>query len=280
MSTLVSRFSKLQALPGLHWLSPAAPETVAAIDRAGFAQCQELAFAAAREVASLLQEGWTERQAADLLNTYLEDSGVRSFFHRAFVWFGDRTRFEGIGSYAAFAPTSRVIRPGEAFILDVAPIFKGYTCDIGYSGSLGPNAEVDAAKAFLAKLRADIPRLFNQAKDGASACRSVDDKIEAAGFEPIHHRYPFAVLGHRVHHGVLETGGWGVLNFGWQSYWEFLSRGLFGQLLNTEYAGRLDGLWAIEPHIGRPGFGAKFEEILVIENGRASWLAARSGAEP
>src|SRR5262249_60087328 len=33
------------------------------------------------------------------------------------------------------------------------------------------------------------------------------------------------------------------------------------------------GLWAIEPHLGGTGFGAKFEELLVVEpGGRAFWL--------
>jgi hypothetical protein len=63
-----------------------------------------------------------------------------------------------------------------------------------------------------------------------------------------------------------------LLNFGWQSYWEFLSRGLFGQLLNAHYEGKLEGLWAIEPHIGGPGFGAKFEQLLWVQDGKAEWL--------
>ena len=31
----------------------------------------------------------------------------------------------------------RVLRAGEVFILDVAPIFDGYICDIGYTAALG-----------------------------------------------------------------------------------------------------------------------------------------------
>ena len=33
-----------------------------------------------------------------------------------------------------------------------------------------------------------------------------------------------------------------------------------------------DGLWLVEPHAGFGAVGAKWEEILVIENGRAYWL--------
>ena len=36
--------------------------------------------------------------------------------------------------------------------------------------------------------------------------------------------------------------------------------------------GAHDGLWLVEPHAGRGDVGAKWEEILVIEQGRARWL--------
>lgn len=32
------------------------------------------------------------------------------------------------------------------------------------------------------------------------------------------------------------------------------------------------GLWAVEPHLGKDGVGAKFEEILVITETDAGWL--------
>ena len=36
---------------------------------------------------------------------------------------------------------------------------------------------------------------------------------------------------------------------------------------------RWDGLWAVEPHLGKEGrLGAKWEELLVIQDGRVSWL--------
>ena len=33
-----------------------------------------------------------------------------------------------------------------------------------------------------------------------------------------------------------------------------------------------NGLWLVEPHAGMGSVGAKWEEILVIENGKAYWL--------
>jgi Xaa-Pro aminopeptidase len=176
--------------------------------------------------------------------------------------------------YPDFLSARRVIRPGEVYILDVAPIYKGYIADIGYTSSLGENPELDEAMDFLAELKREIPLLFVGQNTGRTVWQSIDRRIKEAGYDNIHQLYPFAVLGHRVHKVKAETPLPSLINFGWQSIWEFASRGIFGQLLNMNYVGELTGLWAIEPHIGTPGFGAKFEEILVVDHGGARWLEA------
>ncbi len=268
--------SRLSALPGLRWISPPAAADPSDEDLAGFLRSQELAQAAVAEIARHVREGWTEQQAASLLNTYLQDCGVRSFFHRAFAWFGDRTRFEGIRRYDEFSPRPRVLRPGDVYILDVAPIYRGYLCDIGFTACLGENAAWSRAEQFLRDLRGAIPSFFREAIRGADVWDRIDERFREAGYDCIHALYPFSVVGHRVHAVASERAPLALLNFGWQSYWEFLSRGLFGQLLNRDYSGDLRGLWAIEPHLGDPsGFGAKFEEILVVTDQDAYWLADR-----
>lgn len=264
--------SKVTSLPGLGLLSRPANRVPADADRAGYLKSQKLAKKAVAEVAGLMREGWSERQAADLLNTCLKDYGVRSFFHQSFVWYGERTRFAGVKTYFDYLPTGRVVRPGEVFILDVAPIVDGYICDIGFTSSLGPNPELEKAQDFLAQLKAALPALFAVGAAGGDVWDDIDAQIHAAGYDNIHAMYPFSVLGHRVHRVRSEAALPAFINFGWQSYWEFISRGLFGQLLNRNFHGDLTGLWAIEPHIGTPTFGAKFEEILVVEKGSARWL--------
>lgn len=266
--------SKISALPGLSFVSRAANKLPSEADLAGYLESQLVTKRAVAEVASQLREGWSERQAADLLDTCLQDYGVRSFFHRSFVWYGDRTRFRGVKTYFDYLPSARVVRPGEVFILDVAPIVKGYICDVGFTDSLGRNEDLDKAQAFLAQLKADIPTLFAEASSGGNVWDKINDRFDVAGYENIHAKYPFSVLGHRVHRVKSEAALPAIINFGWQSYWEFLSRGLFGQLLNQNFQGDLTGLWAIEPHVGGDDFGAKFEELLLVENGSARWLEA------
>lgn len=220
----------------------------------------------------MIQEGFSEIQAAELFDTYLRDHGVKAYFHHPFVWFGERTRFTGISNYKAYQPSERKLRRGEVFILDVAPILSGYFSDIGYTSSLGVNPLLNEAMIFLRSLREEIPLLFRRHKRGSEIWKAVDARIRDAGYENIHKKYPFSVLGHRVHKGVSENAAVSLLNFGWQSYWALLSRGLFGQLFNAQQEGDLTGLWAIEPHIGTHDFGAKFEEILVVTNEDVYWL--------
>lgn len=257
-------------MPLLSRLSPPANPKPSSETLAGYRRAQRLAFEAARHVAELVQPGWTEAQAATLLNQYLRDHGVRGFFHEAFAWFGDRTRFEGVRGpgYGAYAPTKRVLAEGEGFILDVAPIVEGFICDIGYTAGVYR----ERSRPFLMELRQKIPPLFERGESGAAIWDEVDRWIEQGGWDNIHQQYPFSVLGHRVHEvpgGGPPLAWW---NFGWQSYWALMSRGVFGQLFNRQYEGSLEGLWAIEPHIGGQGFGAKFEEILVVDDNGAHWL--------
>lgn len=277
MNRVMSLASKVSSLPGLGVISRSAARVPRTETLDGYLHAQNLARQAVKEIASLIREGWSERQAADLLDTYLADHGVRSFFHRSFVWFGDRTRFKGVKTYFDYLPSKRVVRPGEVVILDVAPIVNGYTCDIGYTISLGENAELAKAKAHLAELRDALPAMFEAASaTGGAVWKDIDTRLRAAGYDNIHALYPFSVLGHRVHKVKSQAAGVNLINFGWQAYWEFLSRGVFGQLLNGDFEGDLTGLWAIEPHVGGVDFGAKFEEILVVMPGAARWLDAEA----
>ncbi len=269
--------SRLSAIPGLGLISPSPTGKPSSLELEGYRVCQKLAWRAAEEIASHLREGWTEKRAAGLLNTFLLDHGVQSFFHEAFVWFSDRTRFEGIRHYSEYQATDRALQPGQVYILDVAPIYQGYLCDIGYTACLGENAEWKrSAKVFGDTSRGNSSPFLESPKRGGEIWTEVGRLIEEAGYETIHAKYPFSVLGHRVPRVGWERPRFRVLNFGWQSYWALLSRGLFGQLLNQNHEGDLTGLWAIEPHIGWPGGGAKFEEILVVEEGQARWLEIKN----
>lgn len=103
----------------------------------GFRQVQRLAYECAEADAGRPEPGVTERHAARMQRAWLRERGVRDGFHLPFAWVGDRTAFANFRIPLQFFPTDRRLEPGTPFILDMAPMYQGFTADIGYSGSLG-----------------------------------------------------------------------------------------------------------------------------------------------
>ena len=255
----------------------------------GFRAAQRLAYACAQWAASELQEGVTERQVAERMRRYLQDHGVRDCFHEPFAWFGDRTAFRGVvgwrplgGFNPAFFPGKRRLQAGMPYILDCAPTLNGYTADIGYSGALGHNPALDQLMDDLIEYRTLILDQVQVRASLASISQAVDALCERHGYEPRHKAYPFQTLAHRVE--VLDADGrdlptvtrFGLRNLanllrdrvrgareGWHSIWNGSTR--------SDHP-PTPGLWAVEPHLGFRGVGAKFEELLVVTEDDAWWL--------
>jgi len=217
-----------------------------AAEREGMARSQALAYACAKAIAAELREGWTEAQAARLMDVYLADHGVRGAFHKSFAWFGERSRFDGMRRWRDFLPSGCVLEPGDAVILDTAPFLDGFPADIGYSFSCGPNEKAERARGFLRILRREIPGLFAAAASRADAsgggiCAEIARRVEEAGYDAAHHRYPGGVLGHRLH-AVRE--GWRpptFTPFGFQAVARLVAGGVYPELLNEEHRGGLQG---------------------------------------
>jgi len=259
-----------------------------------FREVQAFAYRCAVEVADSLQPGVTEKEAARALGERLQREKIDGFFHQPFAWFGDRTCFKGFRLPIDFFPTDRRLEEGMAAILDVAPQRGGYGADIGYSFSCGPNPELDRLHADLEGFRTLIADMVNRGETLAEIYRAVEDLLADLGLRNCHRHYPFGVLAHRIfavpRSSLLSTplAGFGVA----------ASFGLLGQAVVSRVpagiAKRLPkflrqgtpfcntgpgsderpepGLWAFEPHIARGDIGAKWEEMLVVEDLRAYWL--------
>ena len=183
------------------------------------------------------------------------------------MWFGERTKFTGIKNYGDYSPSNRIIEENEVFILDVAPVYKGYTSDIGYTGVLGSNPDFTTAESDLLWFYDEMPKLFKKAQTPSQLWHNIDEKITKLGYENIHKKYPFGVLGHRVHRVKSILPQMHVFNFSLKAYSQFTKLGLFSQLLNQDYCGPLQGLWAIEPHLATESFGFKFEHLYLHSDG-------------
>ncbi|MCG8535437.1 MAG: aminopeptidase P family protein [Pseudomonadales bacterium] len=265
------------AAPKLSRNAHGADELPSAEDIEGFRKAQRLAYNTVTYVANQLRVGVTEKEAAHMLESYLKDHGSERYLHRPFAWFGNHARFDEYQSYDDYHPGDRKLEHGATAILDVAPIVNGFIGDVGYTISLGENRELDLAREFLLELRAEIPRMFMSRMTPAEIWHEVDRRIASAGYDNIHSKYPFCTLGHRVFRVQEKKGSerrLGSRYFGWFSVDANLALLKFGPAvtINAENIGKKIGLWAIEPHIGWSGGGAKFEEILMVEPDRCYWL--------
>jgi hypothetical protein len=248
----------------------------------GHRRAQRLAYECAVAVGRELREGMTERQAAARLEEWMRDHGVGVFFHRPFAWFGERSAFRAggrdFGSYTEFLPSERALGAKDVAILDLAPVVDGYVADVGYAVSLERHEGLERARACLRRLRQGIPLLFEQKLRPQEIWNWVDRELRQEGFSNCHEKYPFSVLAHRVYRlprakaRSLTLPAGALSWFNTHTYLAFLTHGIFPELLGPFHQGEATGLWAVEPHLGGDGFGAKFEEILVVEKDRAYWL--------
>lgn len=257
--------------------SPLLDDWVSKEARDGFRRAQRVAYDAVEAVGRQLRVGMTEREAAQMLADHLRASGTQRYLHRPFAWFGEHAGFYGYRNYGDYHPSDRRLRENEVAILDVSPVVDGYIGDVGYAVALGRNEVFERAKAFQIRLRDDIPAMFASSMTPAEIWAEIDRRVIDAGFDNVHAKYPHCVLGHRVFKVKPRRGrhwrlGWG--GFGWfslQTNVELFKMGP-SAALGPEHVGNKLGLWAIEPHIGWKTGGCKFEEILVVEEGRAFWL--------
>lgn len=252
----------------------------------GFRTVQRLSYECAEAVAAQLRPGVTEREAARMQRDWLRERGVRDWFHLPFAWFGDRTAFTDFRIPLQFFPTNRKLEPGMPFILDMAPVLNGYTADIGYSGCLGANPLHGRLLADLAAHRALILRGVRERRSLRAIYEDVDRLMVRQGYANRHRAYPFGVIAHKVDRVRQRTWSPTAFGFGVHSLKGLASDALHGHRegwspLWSPYRFSdhppQPGLWAVEPHLGFRGVGAKFEEILVVTDSRdpeqsAFWL--------
>ena len=268
-----------------HWLSGLATASArlpSAADVEGFRKAQGLAFDCAEAVANELRPGWTEGRASRWMLRWFYDRGVRAFLHKPIVAFAART-LAPANQWGPARGEGATLREGDVAIVDCSPIVDGYTGDIAYTLSVGANPDLERAQNFLSDLRARLPQRFADPEIAVDVFDWVDREIRAAGYENAADGYVNSVVGHRVYrHGrYFSRAAWFPAEaiFGWTMSWhgpgfllKTISRRLYPETLGPLHHGPKTGVWAIEPHLRAGGFGCKFEELLIVEDGRAYWL--------
>jgi hypothetical protein len=253
----------------------------AALNR--FRDLQRISFAILEETAASLSGGETEKEVARILVKSYRAAGADSFFHLPVVLFGERTALPGDWTVGRFFPRSRTLEPGASVILDAAPLFSGYLVDTSYSFCFGDNPEHRAMMQHLATYRECVPAAINRGDSFKTIADGVLDTMKAAGYEPAHTKHPGEVLGHRAVKTPnlpfqLRMQGFDAVSLSWFKLKNGLATSGLGNrspLWNTHKTSEHpahDGLWLVEPHAGLGPVGAKWEEILVVEDGKARWL--------
>jgi Xaa-Pro aminopeptidase len=255
---------------------------------AGIANAQRVARSAILTVAERVRPGDTERSACARIEHELALAGVEHWLHTPYAWWGERTRFDWQGTWETNAlPTERRLEPGEAFILDVAPIVGGFPADFAYSGLAGAgasSAEATPHDDLLRALTAVKRDLVAWAAPGASAsavCQCVEEAIGLQGIDVIHTRYPANVLAHTLEGFPNWSSSAPRVGTGFQLplLLTYATGIVLHHLAGAPYPflragapGRARGLYAVEPHVGKARYGAKFESVLLIDGDETRWL--------
>lgn len=265
--------SKIDHLPLLKKLTPPLNINPNLTDIAARKKGQSLAFSCAEVVASEIKTGWTERQAAKLIHTWLSDHNIHDYFHRPLVFFGERTRYEGFNKLSDLRPTNKVLKEDDVYILDFGPVIDGVACDVSITKKIGEVPGFDDVYALLMKVRDALPDLvIKEHYCAAAVWDRVQVDIRNNGYEPIHQTSNYSFFGHRLNGTTGYPLAKKIAKEGKQIYSEFFARGLLGQLWSQVHYGSLSGIWAVEPHIGTKSFGVKFEEMLLISAEKVCWL--------
>lgn len=249
------------------------------IDR--FRALQQACFQIQVEMGKELQAGVSEKEVAAELFSRYRRAGAGNFFHLPVTLFGDRTGLPGRWGIGKFHPRDVKLALGDAVILDGAPLFDGFLVDTSYSFSFGPNPRHDAMMRALLVQRTKILDAVNQKTSFQGIAQAVADDCAALGYEGVHEKHPGEVLGHRAVR-VRGPQGWRLRGSDGASLSWFLMKSaqarhrssqspLWNRNASSDHA-PTDGLWLVEPHFASGDFGAKWEEILVIEAGCARWL--------
>lgn len=248
-----------------------------------FRELQRLSFFILEEAAAELDDGQTEKEIARDLVLRYRKAGFTSFFHLPVVLFGERCALPGDWKIGNFFPKKKMLTDGDSVIMDASPICDGYLVDTSYSFCYGEDATHREMMANLGEFRTSICNAVNEGQTFKTIADDVLKRFQSLDYEPAHGKHPGEVLGHRAVKLPNLPFAWRIQGFdaialGWFGFNEKLAKGPLGAkspLWNQSNASDhapYDGLWLVEPHAGKGAVGAKWEEILVIDQGTARWL--------
>ena len=239
-----------------------------------FYQSQKLTIETIESVAKILRPGMSEVDAASFLEESFHSLGVKKFLHRPFAWFGKRTTFFDMQTYADTLPRENVLlKENDCFILDAAPYINKYPSDVGLGFSIGSETDdIKYVNQCIEEIEEEVISIFRNSKNTKEVYQYMNHLLEEKKLDNIHSKYPFGVLAHRLHPNSFQSLPSFLKPFSLQAYLDILSRGFLEETIRGESNVSMSGVWAIEPHIGYNDYGTKFEKILVVQDDEIYWL--------
>jgi Xaa-Pro aminopeptidase len=176
----------------MHMLDPMELEKIdpAVIDQMT-RTAREKTWRAVEHIKSLIVPGMTEQEAIKEANSYLAGQGVRKFWHRTHIRFGESTVLSFEDSYR-----DRVIlKDHDIFYIDIGPVWDGVEGDCGDTFVVGDKPEH-------LKIKQDVRTLFERVKvlwrqertSGAGLYDFARNEVEKMGYL----LHPSYVKGHRL----------------------------------------------------------------------------------
>lgn len=244
-----------------------------------FRRYQRLSYQILEDTTLQLKVGDSEESTVRKLRKAFHKAGAHNYFHVPVALFGERSAYPGdFGPFEALA-TARVLQEQDTVILDAAPIFDGYTVDTSHAFNFGNSEAFDRIDRELPILRDLIASSVNDGEMFQQIAWDVDNYIRERGFENCHRKHIGAVLGHLVTKATSQRlASWSYKGLAVKQVSWFLARSRFsGTTPNWNHTNACKGvaphgLWAVEPHLAEGKVGAKFEEILIIDEDGARWL--------
>lgn len=250
-----------------------------------FRRWRAVSYGVLQEVVGRLEPGVTERDVTRWAMKAYREEGADRFFHLPVALFGERTTLPEPWSTGSFWPTERALQPDDAVILDASPVFDGYVVDTSISWTVRRGREHTAAAADNLAYRASILDAVRAGATFREIARVVDADMTGRGDRNCHRLHPEAVLGHRVVRitdpaavAPPDSSGFDVTVLEWfvRGIAAAAEHGTPSPTWNDRPPSDhrpAPGLWAVEPHLARGPIGVKWEELLVVEDHDAYWLA-------
>ncbi|URN93821.1 MAG: aminopeptidase P family protein [Candidatus Pristimantibacillus lignocellulolyticus] len=201
---------------------------------------QELAIVACQNSKQYLKPGISEKEFADKCEEIMRSLGAESLWYPMLVNFNENTIFCTRGDHL---PSEEVyLKVNDIVLVDYSPMLNGMWGDYSETILVGKNEEFQ-------KLIEDAKQIFELTYEFSNKVNTVGELFEFCTELIEHKGYTLLDPNGNIGHTIENFS-----NHDKRIY-------IYPENNDLSLKGKK---WAIEPHIGKNGYGAKFENVIVL----------------